>query len=76
MLRLGVPVDAEILRPYARLGQEMSALDSALVRDLHDRTEMAERLTLVMVLYERVFIALHRLAQEDLSARTYGREQH
>ena len=62
-----------MLRAYARLGQDAAALDFELVGDVRDRTEMAERLTLGTVLYERVYVALHRLAQEELSSRTYGK---
>lgn len=73
MRRLGLPITQDMLRTYARLAQEMSALDFDLLGGTQGRAELAERLTLGTVLYERAFIAVHRLAQEELSARTYGR---
>jgi DNA-binding transcriptional MerR regulator len=73
MRRLGLPVTQDLLRTYARLAQEMTALDFDLLGGTQGRAELAERLTLGTVLYERAFIAVHRLAQEELSARTYGR---
>lgn len=72
MRQLGLPVTNDVLHTYARLGKEMTAADFALLGDVRNRAEMTERLTLGTVLYERTFIALHRLAQEDTSARTYG----
>ena len=75
MLRLGVPVGEATLRVHARLGEEMTAVDVDALAGVSGRTELAERVTLGTVLYERAFIALHRLAQEDLSFKTYGREE-
>jgi DNA-binding transcriptional MerR regulator len=71
MRRVGLPVTQEMLRTHARLAQEMTVLDFDLLGDVRERAEMAERLTLGTVLYERALIAVHRLAQEELSSRTY-----
>jgi hypothetical protein len=37
-----------------------------------NRTELAESAIVGMVLYERVLIAVHRLAQEDASAAVFA----
>jgi hypothetical protein len=49
--------------------------DSGAVKDGgagKSRVELAESAVAGMVLYERVLVALHRLAQEDASARLFG----
>jgi hypothetical protein len=40
--------------------------------DGKSRVELAEGAVAAMVLYERVLVALRRLAQEDASARFFG----
>jgi DNA-binding transcriptional MerR regulator len=70
--RLGIPVVLTELRPYINaatmLGDhELGALDTTAPRG------RVVRGTVVMtVLYEQVLIALHRLAQEDSSARRFS----
>lgn len=43
-----------------------------LAEEQKSRVELAESAAASMVLYERVLVAVHRLAQEDASARRYG----
>jgi DNA-binding transcriptional MerR regulator len=59
------------LRVYA---EAMAALAAAEVSSISrgNRTELAESAIVGMVLYERVLIAVHRLAQEDASATVFA----
>ncbi|MGH3264919.1 MAG: MerR family transcriptional regulator [Trebonia sp.] len=66
---------AEALRPLADL--EVASLDAAAQPepggpDHPDRVGYGESAVVGIVLYERVIIALRRLAQEDASARYFG----
>jgi DNA-binding transcriptional MerR regulator len=68
---LGFPVVLTELRPYieaaVRLGDhELGALDTGAPRG-----RVVQGSVVGTVLYERVLIALHRLAQEDASARRF-----
>jgi len=49
-----------------------AARGGAAASDPKSRVELAESAVAAMVLHERVLVALHRLAQEDASARRYG----
>ncbi|MDX6429950.1 MAG: hypothetical protein QOE54_2316 [Streptosporangiaceae bacterium] len=68
---LGIPVVLTELRPYieaaTRLGDhELGALDTGAPRG-----RVVQGTVVMTVLYEQVLIALHRLAQEDASARRF-----
>ena len=68
---------AEALRPLADL--EVASLDAAVRpepgggQDPASRAGYGESAVVGIVLYERVIIALRRMAQEDASARHFGR---
>ncbi|MGI8335610.1 MerR family transcriptional regulator [Actinomadura scrupuli] len=71
---LGIPVVLTELRPYieaaTRLGDhELGVLDTAAPRG-----RVVQGTVVRTVLYEQVLIALHRLAQEDASARRFEGE--
>jgi DNA-binding transcriptional MerR regulator len=59
------------LRVYA---QALAPLAAAEVSSIHEETrfDLAEAAAVGMVLYERVLIAVHRLAQEDASALVFA----
>ncbi len=64
------------LRAYAEAvasltAEEVASVGSATAGNA-DRVALAESAVVGMVLYERVLIALRRLAQEDASARHFG----
>jgi DNA-binding transcriptional MerR regulator len=59
------------LRVYAETAAGLAAAEVSSIGG-KNRAELAESAIVGMVLYERVLIAVHRLAQEDASARVYG----
>ena len=69
----GLPAPSAQLRRYARLAHEAATIDVDQLDAAAPRAELVEHALLGTVLYERGFLALHRLAQEDVSARRYGR---
>lgn len=71
--RAGLPEPARWLRQYARLAHETATVDVDQLDADAPRAELVEHALLGTVLYERGFGALRRLAQEDVSARRYGR---
>jgi DNA-binding transcriptional MerR regulator len=63
------------LRTYASAMAALAAREVPSVAPAADgksRVELAESAVAAMVLYERVLVALHRLAQEDASARFFA----
>lgn len=60
---------AEVLRPLA--AQEVATLEQAAA-DSTDRVALSEAAVTGIVLFERVIIALRRMAQEDASAGRYA----
>ncbi|MFJ5778082.1 MerR family transcriptional regulator [Streptomyces sp. NPDC093094] len=72
LLRLGYPCDAELMAPYAQLMHEAARRDLDRLETLDSDTEKVELAVSSAVLFEPVLRALHRLAQEEESARRYG----
>ena len=63
------------LRAYASAMAALAAKEVPSVApgpEGKSRVELTESVVASMVLYERVLVALHRLAQEDASAKFYG----
>lgn len=71
--RLGLPADPGTLRSYAHLGHQAAEMDLRGLPEDVARSTLVEHAVVTTLMYERIFTALHRLAQEDLSARRYGR---
>ncbi|MFD8425301.1 MerR family transcriptional regulator [Streptomyces sp. NPDC059466] len=74
LIRLGYSWNAELLAPYAELMHQVAVRD---LDHLETHTSDAERVETAVasaVLFEPVLRALHRLAQEQESARRYGIE--
>ncbi|WP_460069833.1 MerR family transcriptional regulator [Streptomyces sp. YKOK-I1] len=72
--RLGYDWDAELLRSYAELMHRAAVLDLDFVETRESEAERIETAVLGAVLVEPMLQALHRLAQEEESARRYGFE--
>ena len=74
MRRLDYDWDAELLVSYARLMHRAAALDLDFVETQETEAERVETAVLGTILVEPMLQALHRLAQEEESARRYGFE--
>ncbi|MEU1179809.1 MerR family transcriptional regulator [Streptomyces sp. NPDC005820] len=72
--RLGYDWDAELLVSYAELMHRAAVLDLDFVETRESEAERIETAVLGAVLVEPMLQALHRLAQEEESARRYGFE--
>ncbi|MEU5631310.1 MerR family transcriptional regulator [Streptomyces rishiriensis] len=72
--RLGYEWDAELLVSYARLMHRAASLDLDFVETQESEAERIETAVLGAILLEPMLQALHRLAQEEESARRYGFE--
>ena len=72
--RLGYDWDAELLVSYARLMHRAAVLDLDFVETRESEAERIETAVLGAILVEPMLQALHRLAQEEESARRYGFE--
>ncbi|MFI8929825.1 MerR family transcriptional regulator [Streptomyces sp. NPDC053474] len=72
--RLGYAWDAERLAPYAELMHAAAKLDLDFLETHGSEAERVETAVAAAVLCEPVLRALHRLAQEEESARRYGIE--
>ncbi|MFB6932015.1 MerR family transcriptional regulator [Streptomyces chartreusis] len=70
--RLGYDWDPQLLLAYARLMHGAAALDLDFVETHGSEAEKVETAVLGAVLVEPMLQALHRLAQEEESARRYG----
>ncbi|MFD0691195.1 MerR family transcriptional regulator [Actinomadura fibrosa] len=70
--RLGFPITLTDLRPYVRAAREVAEHEIGRVTDGASRARTVHSLLVSTVLYEQVLTALHRLAQEDASARRFG----
>ena len=70
--RLGYADSAEILVPYAELMQRMAALDLDFMETHPSKAEQVEIAVLGTILMDPALTALHRLAQEEETARRYG----
>ncbi|MCX4765229.1 MerR family transcriptional regulator [Streptomyces sp. NBC_01275] len=72
--RLGYDWDPELLASYARLMHRAAVLDLDFVEAQASEAERIETAVLAAILVEPMLQALHRLAQEEESARRYGFE--
>ncbi|MEV1063840.1 MerR family transcriptional regulator [Streptomyces sp. NPDC050263] len=72
--RLGYEWDAELLVSYAKLMHRAAVLDLDFVETRESEAERIEAAVLGAILVEPMLQALHRLAQEEESARRYGFE--
>jgi DNA-binding transcriptional MerR regulator len=70
--RLGFPIVLTELRPYIEAASAISAHEVGRVSTDVPRERALQGMLVTTVLYEQVLIALHRLAQEDASARRFG----
>ncbi|WP_030758723.1 MULTISPECIES: MerR family transcriptional regulator [unclassified Streptomyces] len=74
LTRLGYPWDAALMAPYARLMHQVAARDLDFVETFPSEAEKVETAVAATILFQPVLKALHRLAQEEESARRYGLE--
>ncbi|MEI5101362.1 MerR family transcriptional regulator [Streptomyces sp. PmtG] len=72
--RLGYGWDAEHMAPYAELMHAVARRDLDFLETHASEAERVETAVAAVVLFEPVLRALHRLAQEEESARRYGIE--
>ncbi|OIJ65970.1 MerR family transcriptional regulator [Streptomyces mangrovisoli] len=72
--RLGYDWDFELLLSYARLMHRAAALDLDFVETRPSEAEKVETAVLGAILVQPMLQAMHRLAQEEESARRYGFE--
>ncbi|MEU9086771.1 MerR family transcriptional regulator [Streptomyces sp. NPDC048357] len=70
--RLGYPWDAALMAPYGRLMHQAAVRDLDFVETHPSETEKVETAVAATILFQPVLRALHRLAQEEESARRYG----
>ncbi|MDR6977558.1 DNA-binding transcriptional MerR regulator [Streptomyces sp. 3330] len=70
--RLGYDWNAELLVSYAELMHRAAVLDLDFVETRESEPERIEAAVLGAILVEPMMQALHRLAQEEESARRYG----
>ncbi|WP_314252476.1 MerR family transcriptional regulator [Streptomyces kutzneri] len=74
LTRLGYPWDAALMAPYAQLMHQVAVRDLDFVETFPSEAEKAETAVAATILFQPVLKALHRLAQEEESARRYGLE--
>ncbi|MET8569044.1 MerR family transcriptional regulator [Streptomyces sp. NPDC004783] len=72
--RLDFPWDAELMAPYGELMHEVARRDLDFMESHASEAEQVELAVASTVLFQPVLRALHRLAQEEESARRYGIE--
>ncbi|CAL9605354.1 MerR family transcriptional regulator [Streptomyces sp. enrichment culture] len=72
--RLDYPWDAELIAPYGELMMEAARRDLDFLETHAQDSEKVEMAVASAVLFQPVLRALHRLAQEEESARRYGLE--
>jgi DNA-binding transcriptional MerR regulator len=70
--RLGFPITLADLRPYASAATAVAEHEIGRVAADAPRARAVHAMLVSTVLYEQVLTALHRLAQEDISARRFG----
>ena len=71
--RLGFPITLKDLRPYVKAAAEVAEHEIGRVAEGAPRARTVHSLLVSTILYEQVLTSLHRLAQEDASARRFGR---
>ncbi|REE99015.1 MerR family transcriptional regulator [Thermomonospora umbrina] len=69
---LGFPVSLSDLRPYVDAAVALGSHETRRLPEGTPREQALRGMVVTTVLYERVMMALHRLAQEDASARRFG----
>ncbi|WP_405442873.1 MerR family transcriptional regulator [Streptomyces avidinii] len=74
LMRLGYPWDATLMAPYAQLMHQAAVRDLDFVETHPSEAEQVETAVAATILFRPVLNALHRLAQEEESARRYGLE--
>ncbi|MFF1409139.1 MerR family transcriptional regulator [Streptomyces sp. NPDC058289] len=74
LIRLGYPWDAELMAPYAELMHQAAVHDFDFMETYPSEAEKVETAVAAVVLVQPVLKAMHRLAQEEESARRYGLE--
>lgn len=72
LIRLGYRRDAQLLELYAELVHQVAVRDLDFMETYAPQEEKVETAVAAAVLFEPVLKALHRLAQEEESARRYG----
>ncbi|ACY99004.1 MULTISPECIES: MerR family transcriptional regulator [Thermomonospora] len=70
--RLGFATGPDELRPYARAAAALAEHETGRLAEDTPRAQAVRGMLVTTVLYEQVLIALHRLAQEDASARRFS----
>ncbi|MFV2177242.1 MerR family transcriptional regulator [Actinomadura sp. LOL_016] len=70
--RLGYPVTLADLRPYVRAAADVAEHEIARVDETAPRARTVRSLLVSAVVYEQALTALHRLAQENASARRFA----
>ncbi|WP_433467963.1 MerR family transcriptional regulator [Spirillospora sp. CA-128828] len=70
--RLGFPITLRDLRPYVAAATDVAEHEVGRVTSGAPRARTVHTLIVSTILYEQVLTALHRLAQEDASARRFG----
>lgn len=70
--RLGFPITLVELRPYMKAAMSVAEHEIGGIADDAPRSRTVHSMLVSTVLYEQVLTALHRLAQEDVSARRFG----
>lgn len=68
---LGFPVSPADLRPYVEAAVSLGQYEAGKLPAGTPRGEAVHRMLVTTVLYEQVLTALHRLAQEDASAKRF-----
>ncbi|WP_328319841.1 MerR family transcriptional regulator [Streptomyces sp. NBC_00388] len=72
LLRLGYPYEDGYLLQQGRLMYQVAVQDLDMMETYPSETEQVESAVVATVLYEPLLSSLHRLAQEEESARRYG----
>ncbi|MFD9358574.1 MerR family transcriptional regulator [Streptomyces sp. NPDC060031] len=72
LIRLGYPWKAELMAPYGDLMHQAAVRDLDFVETHPTEAERVETAVAAAILFQPVLKALHRLAQEEESARRYG----
>ncbi|WP_441249428.1 MerR family transcriptional regulator [Kitasatospora sp. McL0602] len=70
--RLGYPLDADDLAPYARLMEQTAVHDLDRMERLRTSVEQVEEAVASAVLFDPVLLGLRGLAQQQEAARRYG----
>lgn len=70
--RLGVPIVWTELRPYIEAATIIAEHEVGAIADRSERGRAVQTAVATNVLYEKVLLALRRMAQEDASARRFG----